>query len=369
MPTPQPSPTNVAGLAFAQFPVGADDEGWSGESWALGAPAALGLREVRPVRQTVRRFDVPGTTTGFRAESGDRVIQVVAGELFGAWVDLRPGLAFGASASARLVPGSAVVVPAGVGHALQVLVPGSIVVTLHGEPLQEQQAQSAVHPFDPSIDVPWPIGRAHARVSTLDVGLPPLDDVPQTPRRAAPAVATPVPARAAPRPMTVLFVCTANICRSAYADVVARARAAEGVRFASAGIQALVGHGIDPEMAQQLRGIGDPASHVARQLTQQVAEEADLILTMAGEHRRFILDVWPAMGRKTFVLGQAARVLSESHADVPRDGLVELLRSNRASGVGDDVRDPYRLGPEAAAASARKIDGLLDVLLATLRRG
>ena len=44
----------------------------------------------------------------------------------------------------------------------------------------------------------------------------------------------------------VLFVCTANICRSAYADVVARSRGIGGIEFLSAGTHALVGQPIGP---------------------------------------------------------------------------------------------------------------------------
>ncbi|MCA0290277.1 MAG: hypothetical protein LCH82_01215 [Actinobacteria bacterium] len=47
----------------------------------------------------------------------------------------------------------------------------------------------------------------------------------------------------------VLFVCTANISRSPYAELVARARyGGRGIRFASAGVPGTVGRSLDPEM-------------------------------------------------------------------------------------------------------------------------
>lgn len=167
-------------------------------------------------------------------------------------------------------------------------------------------------------------------------------------------------------PYRVLFVCTANICRSAYADVLAGRRAPVGVEFGSAGVQGLVGHPIDPSMAHHLGGGEDSAAHRARQLTRGLASEADLILAMAAEHRRYILDEWPAFARKTFVIGHAAREIAAMPAEVTLDGLTAHLWSHRTSNRGDSVPDPYARGPEAAALAAGLIDGHVDAILARL---
>ena len=166
--------------------------------------------------------------------------------------------------------------------------------------------------------------------------------------------------------LNVLFVCTANICRSAYADVAANAVAPAGVQFSSAGTRALVGEGIDPPMAQELKVDGDPGAHRARQVTRDLVEDADLILTMAGEHRRYLLDEWPAVGRKTYVIGHAARVLAELPEGVTLEGLAGHLWRNRTVQEGDEVRDPYRRGQEAASVAAREIDGHLSVVVGVL---
>ncbi|MBK8463259.1 MAG: low molecular weight phosphatase family protein [Nigerium sp.] len=164
----------------------------------------------------------------------------------------------------------------------------------------------------------------------------------------------------------ILFVCTANICRSAYADVLANRRAPSGVEFASAGVRGLVGYPIDPPMAHHLREGDDIAAHRARQLTRQLASEADLILAMATEHRRYILDEWPAFARKTFVIGHAARELAATPADVTLDGLAAHLWRHRTSDPGDSVPDPYARGPQAAATAASLIDGHVDAILTRL---
>ena len=169
-------------------------------------------------------------------------------------------------------------------------------------------------------------------------------------------------------PFKVLFVCTANICRSAYADVTSRARGIQGVEFGSAGTRALVEHPIDPPMAAEVHAAGDPSQHVARQLTRGLLEEADLVLTMGPDHRRWILDAWPQHGRKVLLLGQAARIMSELPADLQLSRLVAHLWARRSADPSDEVQDPYKRGPEAMATAARQIDAAMDVIAPTLER-
>ncbi len=172
-----------------------------------------------------------------------------------------------------------------------------------------------------------------------------------------------------PRPYRVLFVCTGNICRSAYADVMARALALPGVAFSSAGTYALVGHGMDAPMAALVGDRGDAAAHRARQLTRGMVERADLVVAMAAGHRRYILDEWPAHAGRVFVIGHVTRELASLPEEVTLDDLARYLWQHRSTAADDDVADPYRRGPEAAARAARILDGHLDALaqaLATL---
>lgn len=170
------------------------------------------------------------------------------------------------------------------------------------------------------------------------------------------------------RPYRILFVCTANICRSAYADVVANHDTPAGLEFRSAGVHALVNHPIDPPMAEQLPGRGNFENHRARQVTRDIVGGSDLILAMAAEHRRYILDEWPAMGRKTFLIGHVARELGRLPQDVTLEGLVDHLWRHRTSNVGDEVADPYRRGPAAMRAAADQIDGYLETITSVLSR-
>lgn len=169
------------------------------------------------------------------------------------------------------------------------------------------------------------------------------------------------------RPYRILMVCTANICRSAYADVVARGKGMRGIEFSSAGIHALVGEGIDPPMAARVGNQGDAAAHVARQLNRQILEEADLVLTMGVDHRRFILDEWPSSGRKAFLMGHVAREMSQLPESVTLENLTSHLWKHRSADPSDEVADPYRRGPQVAADCAATIDEHLEAILAGCR--
>ena len=168
---------------------------------------------------------------------------------------------------------------------------------------------------------------------------------------------------------SILFVCTANICRSSYAELAARVRDVPGISFASAGTHALVGHPVDPPMAEELRRRGlDPSIHAARQLTGTLVEAADLVLVMSPRHRSFILEEWPGAARKTFLLGHAARVARDLPDDPAPEDLPALLWDTRTSGHGEAVADPFGKGRAAARACAERIDIFVADILEALDR-
>lgn len=86
----------------------------------------------------------------------------------------------------------------------------------------------------------------------------------------------------------VLFVCTANVCRSPMAEVIFTALAEdEGLPYyaRSAGVAALVGKTIAPKARAALEEIGlDADGHRARQVDGAMVEGADLVLAMTPKH-------------------------------------------------------------------------------------
>ena len=164
-------------------------------------------------------------------------------------------------------------------------------------------------------------------------------------------------------------MCTANICRSAYAELNTRhvLGADTSVEVGSAGTHGYVDHPLDPPMAAQLRARGvDPDGFRSRRLTPRLVADADLVLTAETVHRQRILEDQPEAFRRTFTLGQLVRALDDAGTapDAPVRGaeLLAELGPVRPPSPDDDVLDPYRRGDEAAARAAAHLDDLVSRL-------
>lgn len=171
---------------------------------------------------------------------------------------------------------------------------------------------------------------------------------------------------------TVLFVCTGNICRSAFARSYLRSRLGGQSRVAvsSAGTHAPVGHSMDAEMAVQARRIGIDADHRARQLNARMLRAADLILVFSPEHVEWIASEDLASINRTVPLGRVAGFLRAlpPRTVIPVGSLAQAVEDGISSAVGQDDRDfwisdPHGLGPAAARRAADRICGDIDVLV------
>ena len=86
----------------------------------------------------------------------------------------------------------------------------------------------------------------------------------------------------------ILFVCTANVCRSPMAEAIFNGLTEErglAWRAESAGVAALVDEDITPNARSALDEVGIYANeHRARQVGEEMLEEADLVLGMGPRH-------------------------------------------------------------------------------------
>jgi sulfate adenylyltransferase len=171
-------------------------------------------------------------------------------------------------------------------------------------------------------------------------------------------------------PLHVLFVCTANICRSPFMELTARHLAGPDaqIEFRSAGTHGWTDKPMNPDMVVTLepRGVTGHEEFRSRALTKAELDWADVVLTAEAEHRQFILDDHPAHFRKVFTLGQFVESMA-GHEDLHGRELLEAVGSRRTTASPDlDVADPYRRGAEASEAAAAHIEQLLRAALAAL---
>ena len=171
-------------------------------------------------------------------------------------------------------------------------------------------------------------------------------------------------------PLRVLFVCTANICRSPYMELLATHLADGGLDVSSAGTHGFEGRPMDLEMTRPLLARDVPSDRVeqfrSRPLTADLVAGADVVLTAEASHRRFILEEQPGAVRKVFTLGQFVTSLHDAEGATGAD-LVRAIGARRPpADVALDVADPYRRGPEAAATCAQQVETLLRVAVPAL---
>ena len=145
----------------------------------------------------------------------------------------------------------------------------------------------------------------------------------------------------------VLFVCTANICRSPMAEAILNALASDmgmPVEARSAGTAALVGEPISPRAEAVLEEVGVYANgHRARQVDAAMLEEADLVLAMTPEHAATLRRLSPDSAERVHTL-------------------VEY-----ACGAPEGIADPYGQSIAVHRASVRRILECVQRLISRLR--
>lgn len=102
----------------------------------------------------------------------------------------------------------------------------------------------------------------------------------------------------------ILVICIGNICRSPIAEGLLKAALPENT-VRSAGIGALIGHPADPFSIQLMQEQGiDISAHRAQSLTSSMVSEADIILVMDLEQKRFVEQKYSTSKGKVFRLGE-----------------------------------------------------------------
>ena len=169
------------------------------------------------------------------------------------------------------------------------------------------------------------------------------------------------------QPLSVLFLCTANICRSPVMETVARDLAGpdSAVVFSSSGTHARSGHGINPVMAETIPAL-DASGFRSRRLKPEMLLDADLVLTAETIHRQHVLDDHPQLHRKVFTLGQFAAAVAELPGISGHELVAAAAQRRTPAAPEHDVADPFRRGAKAAATATGTITAMLSVVVPRL---
>jgi len=148
---------------------------------------------------------------------------------------------------------------------------------------------------------------------------------------------------------TALFVCTGNICRSPMAEALFRHRIGDEMRWeaCSAGIYAGEGTPASANSVEAMRELGiDIESHRSQPLATELVQQADLIITMTAGHRFEILQDFPEVGNRVF-----------------------LIKSFGTSKVPADIPDPFGGSLNIYRKTRDEIDRALSDLILFIRTG
>ena len=148
----------------------------------------------------------------------------------------------------------------------------------------------------------------------------------------------------------ILFVCTANVCRSPMAEAIFNALAEEsGLPYwaASAGVAALEGEDITPNARAALEEVGIyTREHRARQVGEAMLGEAELVLAMGPQHVA-------TLRRRFEGLTQRVCALPEYALGAPPE---------------EGIPDPYGQTMTAFRASVRQLLEYTEALVGRLER-
>jgi dTDP-4-dehydrorhamnose 3,5-epimerase len=172
--------TGIDGLVIIRMKQITDERGTVRELFRWSAMSDAGL-PVRPWQQINVTETRRGAIRGLHGEDMTKLVAVVSGEAFGAYVDARSDSPTrGRTVTVPLIPGTQVLVPAGVCNGFQSVSrePTQYVYCFDRE-WQPGMSGVAIHPLDPALGIPWPIAidpSDSAMLSAKDAAQPSLAD-------------------------------------------------------------------------------------------------------------------------------------------------------------------------------------------------
>jgi dTDP-4-dehydrorhamnose 3,5-epimerase len=162
-------PTDIDGLVVITLKQVEDERGVVREFFRTSSWAANDLPGLGGFEQLNVTESKPGAIRGLHGEDMSKLVSVISGRAFGAYVDARKGSpTFGNVVTVDLEPGVQVLVPRGVCNGFQSLTDTQYLYSFDNE-WQPGMSGIAVHPLDPALGIAWPMEPV---LSEKDQGLP-----------------------------------------------------------------------------------------------------------------------------------------------------------------------------------------------------
>ena len=178
--------------------------------------------------------------------------------------------------------------------------------------------------------------------------------------------------------MRVLFICTGNICRSPMGELLFRTYTqGTSLEVGSAGTHSLAGHSIDPSSKALMDAVGiDSSQFRSTQLTQDIADNSDLILCFEPEQRHNIVVIAPTALPYTFTLTDFSNMCAycAQHNMITGVTIQERLQSVIDQSMqirpmlppSATIPDPYRKNFEAFRSAARATNDAIRNILRSI---
>lgn len=175
------TPTAIDGLFLIEMKEVHDERGTVREFYRESVFVEAGLPSLGPWLQVNVTESRRGAIRGLHGEEMFKLVAIIEGEAFGAYVDTRADSPSREKVvTTRLVKGAQVLVPRGVCNGFQTVSASTQYLYTFDQEWAPGMAGTAVNPLDPALGIEWPVpvdAGNPAQVSVKDRGLPMLDEV------------------------------------------------------------------------------------------------------------------------------------------------------------------------------------------------
>jgi protein-tyrosine-phosphatase len=117
---------------------------------------------------------------------------------------------------------------------------------------------------------------------------------------------------------TILFVCTGNTCRSPMAECYFKhVTKGKNIQVFSAGTASMGGLPASPPAVHVMARYNlDLSSHQSRKVGKSLLEQSDMIIVMTEAHRDYLVEEWPFVQNKIFLLREFAKTPDPEKMDI-----------------------------------------------------